>query len=287
MRVRQIVLNLLSNAVKFTSTGGVSVITELLSDKAAPCDGVRIAVKVADSGIGFSPDAAGRLFDEFEQGEAGTSHPVGVGLGLAISKRLAQAMSGEIIASGDPKKGAVFTAILELQHAEAPGNVAANACSHAAERSGATGSSVLSRQFNVLVAEDNHLNALLACKVIERAGGRATVVADGRSAIKAVWETLERKRPPLDLILMDVLMPDIDGLMATKSIKALYSERRAAALSCPPIIALTANAFPEDRERCRAAGMDDYLAKPFDARDLHDLLLRWTAPSVSAAAPAA
>lgn len=288
MRVRQIVLNLLSNAVKFTNTGGVAVRTELASDKAAASRGaVRIAIEVADSGVGFSPDSAGRLFDEFEQGETATSHPGGAGLGLAISKRLAQAMSGEIVASGDPERGAVFTALLELQRAEVSGNVAVKGSSHAVARSALTSCSVLQHPFSVLVAEDNQINALLACKVIERAGGKATVVEDGRSAIRAVWETLEHKRPAFDLILMDLLMPDIDGLMATKSIKALYSERKATGPSCPPIIALTAYAFPEDRERCRAAGMDDYLAKPFDARDLHDLLLRWTAPSPDAAAPAA
>jgi len=284
MRVRQIVLNLLSNAVKFTNAGGVAVRTELADDKAAPAGAVRIAIEVADSGIGFAPDAAGRLFDEFEQGETVASHPGGAGLGLAIAKRLAQAMSGEIVASGDPQKGAIFTAVLELQRTEAS---RVGASGSADERPANASRSVRRRPFSVLVAEDNQINALLACKVVERAGGTATVVEDGRSAIRAVWEVLERKRPAFDLILMDLLMPDIDGLMATKSIKALYSERKPLGPSCPPIIALTANAFPEDRERCRVAGMDDYLAKPFDARDLHDLLLRWTAQSWGEATPAA
>ncbi|MBY0560235.1 MAG: response regulator [Hyphomicrobium sp.] len=288
MRVRQIVLNLLSNAVKFTDTGGVAVRTELAADKAAGSQGaVRIAIEVADSGIGFSSDSADQLFNEFEQGESATSHPGGAGLGLAISKRLAQAMFGEIVASGDPEKGAVFTAVLELQRGTIPGIAAVGSFSVAGERSGDAGRCEHRNAFSVLVAEDNQINALLACKVIERAGGKPTVVEDGRSAIRVVWETLEKKRPAFDLILMDLLMPDIDGLTATKSIKALYSERKAIGPSCPPIIALTANAFPEDRERCRMAGMDDYLAKPFDARDLHDLLLRWTAPSRDAATPAA
>lgn len=288
MRVRQIVLNLLSNAVKFTDAGGVAVRTELAPDKAAGSQGaVRIAIEVADSGIGFTSDSAGRLFDEFEQGETTTSHPGGAGLGLAISKRLAQAMSGEIVASGDPEKGAVFTAVLELQRGAIPVNTAAGAYSDTRERSGNADCCEHRHPFSVLVAEDNQINALLACKVIERAGGKPTVVEDGRSAIRVVWETLEHKRPAFDLILMDLLMPDIDGLTATKSIKALYLERKAIGPSCPPIIALTANAFPEDRERCRIAGMDDYLAKPFDARDLHDLLLRWTAPSRGTATPAA
>ncbi|WP_045834599.1 ATP-binding protein [Hyphomicrobium sp. 99] len=280
MRVRQIVLNLLSNAVKFTNAGTVAVRTELDSNKPSFPNAVRIAIEVADSGIGFAPGAACQLFDEFERGGTVMSHPGGTGLGLAISKRLAQAMSGEIVASGDPANGAVFTAILELQRAEAPRQ-------SAIENTGSTSSSVGGHPFSVLVAEDNQINALLACKVIERAGGKATVVEDGRCAIKAVWETLEGKRPAFDLVLMDLLMPGIDGLTATKSIKALYSERKPAGPSCPPIIALTANAFPEDQVRCRAAGMNDYLAKPFDAGDLHDLLIKWTTPKLGEATPAA
>jgi CheY-like chemotaxis protein len=272
----------------------VSVRTELAFDKAVEPETVRIAIEVSDSGIGFSPEAARRLFDEFEQGDTAISrHPGSAGLGLAISKRLAHAMSGEIFARGGLQKGAVFTALIDLRYAEAPARAAG--CASSPFDGSRDDIGVLTApawrfprpQFNVLVAEDNHINALLACKVIERSGGKATVVDDGRSAIMAMWETLERKRPSFDLILMDVLMPEIDGLTATKSIKALYGERKDLSLSCPPIIALTANAFAEDRELCRAAGMDDYLAKPFDARDLHNLLLRWTDPPVAAAPPAA
>ncbi|WP_172636522.1 ATP-binding protein [Hyphomicrobium sp. MC1] len=290
IRLRQIILNLLSNAIKFTDTGGISVGISIANDPPANPDAVRIAIEVADSGIGFSPDAARRLFNEFEQdASAMNRNPAGTGLGLAISKRIAQAMSGDIVASAGPDKGAVFTARVELHAAGAPPLTAG---SLVPEESGRDGSETALRRapcppFRVLVAEDNQINALLACKIIERAGGTATVVEDGRSAITVMWEVLERKRPAFDLVLMDVLMPEIDGIMATKSIKALYRERKDAALSCPPIIALTANAFAEDRDRCRAAGMDDYLAKPFDARNLHDLLLRWAPQPLRAAPPAA
>ncbi|MFG3598450.1 response regulator [Bradyrhizobium sp. RDI18] len=268
----------------------MSVSISIANDPPANPDAVRIAIEVADSGIGFSPDAARRLFNEFEQdANAMNRNPAGTGLGLAISKRIAQAMSGDIVASAGPDQGAVFTARLELHAAGAPPLTAGSLVS---EESGRGGSETALRRapcppFRVLVAEDNQINALLACKIIERAGGSATVVEDGRSAITVMWEVLERKRPAFDLVLMDVLMPEIDGIMATKSIKALYRERKDAALSCPPIIALTANAFAEDRDRCRAAGMDDYLAKPFDARNLHDLLLRWAPQPARAAPPAA
>jgi PAS domain S-box-containing protein len=292
IRLRQIVLNLLSNAIKFTDEGGIAVRIDIADDKPARPESVRIAIEVADSGIGFAQEAARRLFGEFEQDRRAISrNPGGTGLGLAISKRIALAMSGEIVASARPGKGAVFTARLELPKATSPLNATVlDAISDKLETrkdADLERRPKTKRPFRVLVAEDNQINALLACKIIERAGGRATVVEDGRSAIAVMWEALERKRPAFDLILMDILMPEIDGMMATKSIKALYRERRDQGLSCPPIIALTANAFAEDRERCQAAGMDDYLAKPFDSRDLHDLLLRWVTQSDRAAPPAA
>ncbi|MFA5957560.1 ATP-binding protein [Hyphomicrobium sp.] len=294
IRVRQIFLNLLSNAIKFTDKGGVAVAIDISSDRAANPRAARIAIEVSDSGIGFPPDSARRLFDEFEQDASSIDrNPGGSGLGLAIAKRIAQAMSGEITASAGLDKGAVFTAELELRVAAAPANVGSGMpMPDHGLRDPSDGPDAIRRRgayhpFRVLVAEDNQINALLACKIIERAGGKATVVDTGRSAIAAIWETLERRRPSFDLILMDILMPDIDGLIATKSIKALYGERKDQSLSCPPIIALTATAFAEDRERCRAAGMDDYLAKPFDARELHDMLLRWTAQNVRMAPPAA
>ncbi|MFT3732813.1 MAG: ATP-binding protein [Hyphomicrobium sp.] len=292
IRLRQIVLNLLSNAIKFTDKGSVSLRVGIANDRPAETGGVRIAIEVADSGIGFSLEAARRLFGEFEQDASAINrNPFGTGLGLAISKRIAQAMSGEIVATAGPNRGAVFTARIELRAADAPSaanSVFAEANNGIAEGHYNDGRRIVAQPpFRVLVAEDNQINALLACKIIERAGGRASVVENGRSAIAAIWQTLERKRPPFDLILMDVLMPEIDGIMATKSIKALYRERKDLDHPCPPIIALTANAFAEDRDRCRAAGMDDYLAKPFDARDLHDLLLRWAPPSARAAPPAA
>jgi two-component system, sensor histidine kinase len=291
MRLRQIILNLLSNAIKFTDTGGVTVQMDLADDKGCEPGVVRIAIEVSDSGIGFSPDAAWRLFEEFEQDENALRRSrAGAGLGLAISKRLAQAMSGEIVASAaGPHKGAVFTAVVELRAASEPARTPSAA--EQMESSKDAGDFLRRRtgppSFSVLVAEDNQISALLAAKIIERAGGEAITVGDGRSAITAMWETLERKRPAFDLVLMDVLMPELDGLTATKSIKALFAERSDPSFPCPPIIALTANAFAEDRERCRAAGMDDYLAKPFDARDLHALLMRWTAHSVRATPPAA
>ena len=282
-RVRQIVLNLVSNAVKFTDSGSVAVRVGMAPEGSQPLGSVRISIEVADTGIGFSPHMMQRLFDEFEQAETGAiRHPGGTGLGLAISKRLAMAMGGDINAEGTPGEGATFTATLcfetvggddvQISVADpAPVSPLREATAFADDECNpeAVGN------FVALVAEDNRVNALLATKVIERAGGVAIVVEDGRSAIAAVWQAIEYGRPVFDLILMDVLMPGIDGLMAAKAIKALYAERQQSGATSPPIIALTANAFPEDRDRCRAAGMDDYLAKPFEAQQLQEMLLRW------------
>ncbi|RUP00291.1 ATP-binding protein [Hyphomicrobium sp.] len=290
MRLRQIILNLLSNAIKFTDAGSVALRIDLADSQTTAAGVARVAIEVSDSGIGFSPEAACLLFEEFEQ-DLTAEHRSrgGAGLGLAISKRLAQAMSGELVASASgPHRGAVFTAMLELRVASAPKHISAERAGSLPSDAGETARRRTGvPRFSALVAEDNQISALLATKIIERAGGQATVVPNGRSAITAIWETLERKRPAFDLILMDLLMPEIDGLTATKSIKALFARRPDSSMACPPIIALTANAFAEDRERCLAAGMDDYLSKPFEPDQLHELLLRWTAHRVGAAPPAA
>src|SRR6185437_15357401 len=230
MRVRQIILNLLFNAVKFTDNGSVKLHLALARRQTAPSGSVRIAIEVEDTGIGFPSDMMLQLFQEFEQGEvAAGRQPGGTGLGLAISRRLARAMGGDIIARGAPYEGATFTAVLRFEIAESESGAAGIAARPRVTR-GAIIKPVKERRapvggtFSVLVAEDNEINALLSRKVIERAGGKAIVVKHGRSAIAAVWEAIERRNPILDLILMDIPMPGIDGLMAAKSIKSLYAE---------------------------------------------------------------
>jgi PAS domain S-box-containing protein len=280
LRVRQILLNLLSNAVKFTERGGVKLSVRKAPHDAVKSGWVRIAIEIADTGIGFPPGMAKRLFQEFEQ-EAQTANrkTASTGLGLAISRRLARAMGGDIVARGAPYRGATFTTVLRFEivdsAAGAPGSQPQTRLPAIQQQ--ATEGSRAATALNVLVVEDDKVGALLASKVIERAGGIATVVQDGRSAIAAIWNAIERRKPIFDLVLMDILMPGIDGVTAARVIKSLYAERGHLGLTPPPIIALTAKAFQEDRERCRAAGMDDYLAKPFDADELEALLLRWTA----------
>jgi PAS domain S-box-containing protein len=292
MRVRQIVLNLLSNAVKFTDKGGIGVYMSLAEPQT---DGrCKVAIKVTDTGVGLPPEFMIRLFGEFEQGASAESrHPGGTGLGLAISKRLAQAMDGDIIAEINPDESTAFTALLcfdvsDQREAEKAGHDRAKMSSGRQIHATAADSNlVFAGGFNVLIAEDNPINALLVRKIVGRAGGHVTMVEDGRLAIAAVWETLQYRKPPFDLILMDIMMPGVDGLIAAKAIKELYRERQHLGVSCPPIIALTASAFPEDRERCYSAGMDDYLAKPFEVDQLRQMLLRWVRGRAESTPPAA
>ena len=276
-RVRQILLNLLSNAIKFTEAGRIDLSVSVTNDGNTIGAATQLAFTVKDTGIGFSAETMQRLFDEFEQADpAPGCRDGGTGLGLAISKRLARAMGGDIAAAGTLGHGATFTATLVLAAAAAPDTpklVSGGCVSFPHDTL-----SHVAGGLRVLVAEDNGINALLARRVIEMASGKAVVVGTGRAAIGAVSRSLETGEH-FDLILMDVFMPDLDGLEATKVIRRLYSESAGEAVA-PPIVALTANAFAEDRERCLAAGMSDYLAKPFDTRHLRELLARW-APRVT------
>ncbi len=276
-RVRQIVLNLVSNAIKFTDAGAITV--RLAQDLES--SGGRFVISVADTGIGLKPEDVSRLFREFEQAETALHRRNGgTGLGLAISQRLARAMGGDITAFGAPGKGATFTVRLNLAAATRKSFEHVPSSSSDVAEASARGlrvnpSRVEKRRPRVLIAEDNEVNALLALRVVERANCDPVLVRDGAAAVDAVMATVTQRDQPFDLILMDVFMPRLDGIHATQQILKLF-----AALDVPrtppPIIALTANAFAEDRRRCLEAGMSDYLAKPFDVQDLKCLLARWT-----------
>jgi CheY-like chemotaxis protein len=131
------------------------------------------------------------------------------------------------------------------------------------------------RRLLVLLAEDNDIGALLARHLLERAGCQVKICSNGQDAVDAMRRAIAGEEPAYDLVLMDAHMPVLDGLEATKQIRKLYRAKGNAALPSPPIIAVTASAFEEDRRRCLAAGMDDYLAKPFDAEELSGLIDRW------------
>ncbi|WP_298830545.1 ATP-binding protein [uncultured Piscinibacter sp.] len=250
-RLRQILLNLLANAVKFTARGEVAVSVERLN-------GDRLRIAVRDSGIGLTPEARARLFQRFEQADAGTARRYGgTGLGLAISRNLAELMGGALEAASDgPGEGSTFTLEIEAPAAELPAAAAKASVSAwpdptLAER----------HPLRILLAEDNLVNQKLALRLLSQMGYRADVATNGIEAI----ERLERQ--PYDVVLMDVQMPEMDGLEATREIVGRLGERR------PRIVAMTANAMEGDRQACLAAGMDGYLTKPIRVDALHAALV--------------
>ena len=241
-RIRQVVLNLVSNAVKFTSAGRVDVV---VSGAHEP-NGYRLRIEVEDTGIGIPADQLSRIFEQFVQVDASTTRRFGgTGLGLAISRHLAALMGGSLTARSVPGKGSTFTLEVPVGVADLP------------SRQTKDSSEPVGAGLHVLVVEDNDVNQLVARRLLERAGCRVRVEADGKAGVEAV------QRESFDLVLMDCQMPGMDGYQATTAIRALGSR-----FSELPIVALTASATADERERCLASGMTGYLAKPLLPDDL-------------------
>ncbi|HEY3336359.1 MAG TPA: response regulator [Candidatus Limnocylindrales bacterium] len=284
-RLRQIVLNLLSNAVKFTDAGSVRVaLRGTAADGSTAASGRwELAVEVHDSGVGIPADKIGRLFQSFSQADASVARKYGgTGLGLAISRRLAELMDGSLVAesSGIPGEGSTFRLTIRV---DAVATDAAGAAAGAGSGVGPAGApsagspppgtssaqpaggpiraatdaeTAARNPLRILLAEDNAVNQKLALRLLERMGYRADVVEDGRAAIEAVIGGA------YDVVLMDVQMPEVDGLEATRRIRARLPDRALR------IVAMTANAMEGDREACLAAGMDDYVSKPIRPDEL-------------------
>jgi signal transduction histidine kinase/ActR/RegA family two-component response regulator len=254
-RLRQIVTNLLGNALKFTERGTVT-----LSSRWVPSpEGDQrswLQVRVNDTGIGMSDEQVSQLFQRFSQADASTTRRFGgTGLGLVICKHLVELMGGSIHVQSELGKGSTFWFDVPLQEALAPASPARLAALTPAA------SSVLPRKAHILVAEDNAVNQLVVRAMLERLGMTVSVARDGAQAVAAV------QAQTVDLVLMDCQMPVMDGYEAARAIRA--TNGYAAQL---PIIALTANALSEDRQRCADAGMNDYLAKPVTGAALADML---------------
>ena len=258
-RVYQILLNLLNNAVKFTEEGGV----ELIVESGPPVDGrLLLRFQVRDTGIGIPPEQQESIFEAFRQADGSITRRFGgTGLGLAISSRLAQLMGGSIQVESTPGHGATFTVEIQAGVCAQPVLETAPAFS--------VPSSPLApqppspppppkRKLRILLAEDNQVNRRLVELLMTRQGHEVVSVENGRKAVDLA------EREHFDLILMDVQMPDMDGLEATRQIRAL--ERAVGGHR--PILALTANAMRGDEEICLNAGMDGYIPKPFEAEKL-------------------
>ena len=266
-RLRQILLNLGGNAIKFTTEGEVTI-RVCLSREGGSWAAIRFSVE--DTGIGIPADRQADIFCPFTQGDGSTTRKYGgSGLGLAISKQLVELLGGEIGVESQPGTGSKFwfTAVFEKQ----PGELG-EACLDAHETVANNGEA--SRQdcesqpqpARILVAEDNITNQLVAASILAKLGHRVDVVANGMEAVKSL------RHIPYDLVLMDCQMPEMDGFEAAKLIREPQSGMRNPGI---PIVAVTAYAMNGDREKCLAAGMNDYLAKPVDPTALAAILQKW------------
>jgi two-component system sensor histidine kinase/response regulator len=258
LRLAQVLMNFVGNAIKFTERGTIRISASVQSR--SPSD-VVIRLSVADTGIGIAPEQQRLLFHRFQQGDASTTRKSGgTGLGLAISRQLAQLMGGEAGLESEPGKGSCFwfTARLGLPDpalAEAPGAPGARPEARQSLEGG-----------RILLVEDNEINQLIACAFLKKGGLLVDVAENGR-------EALERLRDAsYDLVLMDIHMPVLDGLDATRIIRSQPGNANL------PVIAMTASVLPADRSRCIEAGMNDTIAKPLSPNAMWDVLHRWMPP---------
>ncbi len=254
LRINQILINLTNNAIKFTHDGGVTLRVKKLEQK----DGRYVLrFEVEDTGIGIPPEKQGDVFREFAQADVSTTRKYGgTGLGLAISKKLAGMLGGSIGLESEPEKGSLFWFTITAKEADAADVEPSDNTKEQAETADFS-------NLKVLLAEDNAINQKVGSMVLKSLGILSDVAENGKRAVEM------QQQNGYDVILMDVHMPEMDGLEATRIIKQKYGDQ--AGVKSPVIVAVTANAFKEDRDRCLAAGMDYYLSKPFKAHDLQKL----------------
>ncbi|MBT8426616.1 MAG: response regulator, partial [Erythrobacter sp.] len=255
LRLRQIVLNLLGNAVKFTERGEVAVKVD--------CEPGELIVTVEDSGIGIAPKRLKNIFDPFVQEEASTTRRYGgTGLGLSISRQLAELLGGSLDADSKPDVGSRFVLRLPFELANEERKVRKKHSRRASDNPPPTSG-------RILLAEDHDVNRMLVTAMLEQLGQRVETAHDGNKAVEAVIAARDSDEP-YDLVLMDIQMPECDGYSATRRIRRAGLDPNSL-----PIVALTANAFPEDIDAAQKAGMQAHLAKPLVFEELAQALARW------------
>ena len=267
-RLLQILSNLVANALKFTARGSVSVVASADPDP-GPGGSHTLRFAVQDSGIGIASADAERLFTSFTQLDTTPSKSYGgTGLGLAISKELAELLGGTIGVVSNVGAGSTFWFTISYQ---VPQQTALFFPTPPPP------TRLLSRhQAHVLLVDDNAINQKVAVRLLSKLGCEVAVASDGYEAIASATAP----NAPYQLILMDIQMPGLDGIAATRAIRAQLGK------ACPPIVAMTAYSMPEDAARFMQAGLNDYLAKPVTHRELAQILTRWVAPAEAKAAPA-
>ncbi len=275
-RLQQVLVNLIGNAIKFTAKGSICVSALV---KAQEGSRVTLEFRISDTGVGLQPQQIGQIFEAHTHADGATTRPMGgMGLGLAIAKRLVEKMGGSIWVTSTPGIGSTFYFSAQYTRAEPPSGAAApeEAINPAAARPRL-------RNVRILVVEDNRFNQQIAMEFLEAAGAHVTLAENGAHALQCLGS-----EPAFDAVLMDVQMPVMDGLEATRRM------RSNPALCDLPVIALTANTTAADRLACSNAGMNDFEAKPIDPEHLYATIARWlpnrkvdsgrhVMPSVSAA----
>ena len=269
-RLRQVLINLINNALKFTSEGSVCVDVRLET----PLQGERVVLRfcVQDTGIGIAPDRLATMFNAFAQAEASTARRYGgTGLGLAICQGLVEAFGGQIAAHSRPNGGSLFAFTLPCRCWTPPPSAEVEAVPAAASAAAAIADNEFAAHYplRILLAEDNLVNQKVGQRVLQRLGYAADVAADGCAVLQMLATN------DYDLILMDVHMPQMDGLEATRRIlggECAAAQHWGAGGRRPYIAAVTASATYEDRRQCLAAGMDGYVSKPFTLAELRVLL---------------
>ena len=260
-KTKQILVNLISNAVKYTPAGG----TVTVAVQEFPCEqenSVKIQIEVCDTGIGMSKEFLPTLFDSFSRERNTTVGKVaGTGLGMAIVKKYVDLMGGSIDVKSELGEGTVFTLILTQKKADE------NYYGQKASKTDAADMEISLRGKHILLAEDNELNAEIAIAILEETGLIIEWVEDG---VQCVNQIEQMPAGTYDMILMDIQMPNMDGYEATKCIRHLQDIKKAQI----PIIAMTANAFQEDAEKCIAVGMNAHLAKPLDIEKVEQTICK-------------